>query len=188
VHRAGATSNRLIAALWPGPRPHGAANRLYTPVNRLRAALREAAGADVLVRAGDRYRLDDQHLDVDLWQLHAAVDRAATAIDPAERRRALHGVIDTYTGDLAADKDWSWLTPPREALRRHVLDAYVALAHDEPDPNTTLALLQDAVRIDPQNEDLQRRAQHTLTQVTDLGAALAARRKIVTERPTDTDD
>jgi len=160
VHRGGATSSQLIAALWPGPRPQGAANRLYTPVNRLRTALREAAGADVLVRAGDRYRLDDQHLDVDLWQLHAAVDRAATTIDPDRRRRALHAVIDAYTGDLATDRDWSWLAAPREATRRHVVDAYVALAADEPDPRTALALLQDAVRVDPVNADLQRRAHH----------------------------
>jgi DNA-binding SARP family transcriptional activator len=159
VHRRGATSNQLIGALWPGPRPAHATNRLYTPVNKLRAALREATGADVLVRDGDRYRLDDQHIDVDLWRLRAAVDHAATAIDPAERHRALRAVIDGYTGELAADKEWSWLATPREATRRHVVDAYLALADDEPDPHTALALLQDAIRIDPANEDLQRRAQ-----------------------------
>jgi len=166
VHRRGATSNQLIAALWPGPRPAHATNRLYTPVNKLRAALREATGADVLVRDGDRYRLDDQHIDVDLWRLHAAVDHAATAIDTSERRRALRAVIDSYTGDLAEDKEWSWLAAPREAGRRHVVDAYLALADDEPDPQTALALLQDAIRIDPANEDLQRRAQQANNRMT----------------------
>jgi DNA-binding SARP family transcriptional activator len=166
VHRAGATSSQLIAVLWPGPRPQAAANRLYTPVNRLRTALREAAGADVLIRDSDRYRLDDQHLDVDLWRLHAAADRAATAIDPTEHRRALHMVINAYTADLAADKDWSWLASPREAARRQVIDAYAALADAEPDPHTALTLLQDAVRVDPLNTDLQRRARHAHSQVT----------------------
>ncbi len=160
VHRHGAVSNQLIAALWPGPRPEGAAERLYTPVSKLRAALRVAGGADVLVRDGDRYRLDERHLDVDLWRLHSAVDQAATAVDPAERRRALRAVVDAYTGDLAAGKDWAWLAAPREATRRHVVDAYAALAGDEPDPRAALALLQDAVRVDPVNADLQRQARH----------------------------
>jgi DNA-binding SARP family transcriptional activator len=163
VHRRGAVSNQLIAALWPGPRPDGAAERLYTPISKLRATLRAAAGADVLIRDGDRYRLDERHIEADLWRLHTAIDRAATAVDPAERRRALRAVVDAYTGDLAAGKDWAWLATPREATRRHVVDAYVALASDEPDPHAALALLQDAVRVDPVNADLHRRAQHAHT-------------------------
>jgi DNA-binding SARP family transcriptional activator len=165
VHPAGATSGQLIAALWPGPRPQQAGNRLYTPITKLRAALGEAAGAPVLVRDGDRYRLDLQHIDVDLWRLHAAVDRAATAIDPDERHAALHAVVDAYTGELAAGKDWPWLAVPREATRRHVIDAYVALADIAPDPATVLAFLQTAVRIDPVNQQLQRRAHQTRAQL-----------------------
>jgi len=164
VHRRGAVSNQLIAALWPGPRPEGAAERLYTPVSKLRATLRAAAGTDVLIRDGDRYRLDERHIDVDLWRLHTAVDQAATTVDPAERRHALRAVVDAYTGDLAAGRDWAWLAAPREATRRHVVDAYMALAGDEPDPHAALALLQDAVRVDPVNADLQRQAQHAHTQ------------------------
>jgi DNA-binding SARP family transcriptional activator len=165
VHRHGAVGNQLIAALWPGPRPERAAERLYTPVSKLRTALRGAAGTDVLIRDGDRYRLDQRHIDVDLWRLHTAADRAATAVDPAERRRALRAVVDAYTGDLAAGKDWAWLAAPREATRRHVVDAYVALAADDPDPHAALALLQDAVRVDPVNADLQRLAHQAHTRV-----------------------
>jgi len=159
VHPAGATSNQLIAALWPGPRPHAAAGRLYTPVSELRLALQEAAGGDVLVRVGDRYRLDERHIDVDLWRLRSAVDAAAAAVHPPDRTHALRAIVDGYTGELAAGRQWPWLAAPRETIRRHVIDACVTLAGDEPDPHTALALLQEALRVDPVNEELHRRTQ-----------------------------
>jgi len=162
VHRAGATSNQLIAALWPGPRPHAAAGRLYTPVSELRLTLQEAAGADVLVRVGDRYHLDEQHIDVDLWRLQAAV-AAAAAVDRGGRADHLRSIIDGYTGELAAGRHWPWLAAPREAIRRQVIDAYVTLAAAEPDPPTALALLHDALRVDPVNDELRRLAHETRT-------------------------
>jgi DNA-binding SARP family transcriptional activator len=159
VHRAGATSNQLIAALWPGPRPHAAAGRLYTPVSELRITLQEAAGADVLVRVGDRYLLDARHIDVDLWRLQAAVNAAAAAAaDPGGRADALRRVVAGYTGELAAGGRWPWLAAPREAIRRQVIDACVALAAAEPDPRASVALLDDALRVDPVNDELRRLA------------------------------
>ncbi|MGC9668502.1 hypothetical protein ACNTMW_18345 [Planosporangium sp. 12N6] len=157
VRRDGATSGELAGALWPGLRPHAATGRLYTPISDLRTALRETAGADVIVRDGGHYRLDDRYVDVDLWRLHAAVEDAATALDPAARQRALRTVADAYTGELAAGQHWPWLAMYREAVRRHVIDAYVALATAEPDPDLAAAFLQGALRTDPFNEDLQRR-------------------------------
>ncbi len=158
VRRAGATSNELIAALWPGPRPQAAAGRLYTPVSELRAAVRQAAGADVVVRDGDRYRLDEQLIEVDVWRLQAAIAAAAAATDPQARAHALRTVIDTYTGELAAGRTWPWVAVPRETLRRRVIDAYVTLAADQADPHTAVALLEGAVDVDPVNDDLRDRA------------------------------
>jgi DNA-binding SARP family transcriptional activator len=171
AHRDGATTGQLAAALWPELRPHVAANRLYTPISSLRTALKKAAGTHVLVRDGERYRLDNRHIDVDLWRLHAAVDAAATALDLPDRRRALHAIADTYTGDLAADQHWPWLAVPREAARRHAVDAYAMLAAIQTDPQSAVALLQNAIRIDPYNEELHRRAMRSYAAAGDSPAA-----------------
>jgi DNA-binding SARP family transcriptional activator len=182
VHPTGASTARLGAALWPRIRPDTAAGSVYTAVRSLRNAL--PAGVDVIVRDGERYRLDARHVDVDLWRLHEAVNNAATALDPHARRRALRAVVDGYTGELASDQPWPWLAAHREGVRRHVVDAQAALAAAHPDPHAALAMLQDAIRIDPLNEELHRRAmrgyaaagnptavRHLLTRLTDQLAA-----------------
>jgi DNA-binding SARP family transcriptional activator len=98
------------------------------------------------------------HVDVDIWHLTAAAHHAATTVDPAGHAAALHNVIKLYTGTVADGHNWLWLAPYRETIRRHVLDAYVGLADDEPNPTAALALIQEAIRIDPYNEDVYQRA------------------------------
>jgi DNA-binding SARP family transcriptional activator len=157
VHRDGATSQELAGAIWPQLRAHAAAGRTYTSVSELRRALRAATGgADVLVRSQERYRLDPDQVEVDLWALHDAVRHAATALLPDDRHTALRAVIGHYGGELAAGQRWPWLAGPREAVRRHVLDAYATLAAAQPQQAVTL--LQEALRIDPVNEALHRQA------------------------------
>jgi DNA-binding SARP family transcriptional activator len=156
VHPTGATAAELGAALWSGVRPDTAAGSVYTAVRAVRATL--PTGLHLITRDGDRYRLDERHVDVDLWRLHEAVDNAATALDPGQRRAELQTVVHRYTGELAAGQPWPWLAGHREAVRRHVVDAHAALAATEPDPHTALAILRDAIRVDPVNEELHRRA------------------------------
>jgi DNA-binding SARP family transcriptional activator len=110
------------------------------------------------VRTDDRYRLEPDIVDVDLWTLNAAIDQAATAVEPAEHDAALHHAISLYTGAIAEPHNWLWLAPYREATRRHLVDAYVALAETEAQPRQALALVQDAIRLEPYNEDLYQRA------------------------------
>lgn len=160
VHRDGATTNQLIAALWPGPRPAHAPHRLYTPLAALRTTLREATGADVLLHDEDRYRLNPHHLDVDLWRLHTAAHRVANACAPDQLHHALRSTTALYRGELAQGKTWPWLTIPRETTRRLAIDAYTTLADNEPDPAIRKTLLQSALRVDPANAELQHRAQH----------------------------
>src|SRR5207248_633766 len=150
VHRHGATSTEVAAALWPGVRPYPV-DRVYRAASALRSAVHHATGVHILTRVGDRYRLDPDRVQVDLWQLTAAADQAATAADPHTGTGALHTIIDTYTGDLAAGQPGAWLVPHREAARRHALDAYTTLAGLS-DPPTAAALLDRAVQVDPYNE------------------------------------
>ncbi len=161
VYPGGVGSAELAAAIWPGvrPRPVG---RLYTAASALRTAVARATGADILARAGDRYRLNPTVLRVDLWELTAAVDTAAAA-DPHARTAALHRVIDLYRGEVAAGHPWPWIAPLREAVRRRVIDAYTTLAGDgDADPPTAAGLLCDALAVDPVNEHLHRHAARAL--------------------------
>jgi DNA-binding SARP family transcriptional activator len=77
--------------------------------------------------------------------------------------------------------NWLWLASHREATRRHILDAYIALADTEPDPHAALALIQDAIRLDPYNEDVYQRAMHLYAR---LGSPDGVRRTLrtLTER------
>ncbi|MGQ5263333.1 BTAD domain-containing putative transcriptional regulator [Micromonospora sp. ZYX-F-536] len=160
VHSGGANSRDLTTAIWPGLPAHTVTARLYTTLSDLRKAVAAVSDVPLIEHAGDRYRLRRDHIEVDLWRFHAAVEHAATAV--TARPAAWQTVINAYTGNLAAEHDWPWLNPPREALRRHVIDAYTALAATQPDPRRALSLLQDAIRVDPYNEDLHRRAIHAL--------------------------
>jgi len=158
VEPDGATSDQLMAVLWPETRPHLSRGRFHTTMSELRQTLTEAAGTEAITRTNEWYHLDPAHVDADLWHLRTAAHRAATTVDPADHAAALHEVIKLHTGPVADGHNWLWLAPYRETIRRHVLDAYVGLAEAEPNPTAALALIQEAIRLDPYNEDVYQRA------------------------------
>ncbi len=168
VHPDGATGRDLIETIWPGLPAHRVSGRLYTTLSDLRKAIRDAGGETAVEQVDDRYRLNPE-LDVDLWRLRHAVGQAATTL--TGRSRAWQTVIDRYGGLLADGHTWPWLDPHRENVRRHVIDAHVALADAHTDPRQALTLLQDAIRVDPYNENLHQRAAHLLTVLGDHDTA-----------------
>jgi DNA-binding SARP family transcriptional activator len=174
THPHGADTPQLTDAIWPGLPRHSLPGRLYTTLSDLRGSIRTACGLDVIDHTDDRYHLNPTLIDVDLWQLHTAVHHAATAV--THTTTAWQAIIDAYPGDLAAGRRWPWLDPLRERTRRHVIDAYVALADTEPDPHRALTLLQAATRIDPYNTDLHTRVTHTLTTLGDHDTATKTRK------------
>jgi DNA-binding SARP family transcriptional activator len=136
-----------------------------------------AAGTVVLRQQPDpadptrvRHQLNPDVIEVDLWRLQDAVVAAGTAIDPPTRLRALRGVVDASGGELADGYGYDWLHPFREAARRRVLDAYVALAEAEPDHAIALGLLQDAIRQSPHTEPLYQAAMRRHAAAGDLDA------------------
>ncbi|PSK62943.1 hypothetical protein B0E53_05140 [Micromonospora sp. MH33] len=168
IHRDGASRRQLVEAIWPGLPAHKLTGRLYTTLSDLRGTLRSASGSPVIDHADDRYRLNPTYLDTDLWRLQNAARHAATEV--TDRATAWQAVIDAYTGDLAAGYTWPWLEPPREATRRHAIDAYTALAALQSDPRRALTLLQGGIRVDPYNEDLHLRAMKALAALGDQQA------------------
>ncbi|TWJ25138.1 hypothetical protein JD76_05301 [Micromonospora endolithica] len=161
VHPDGATTGQLAEAIWPGLPAHRLTGRLYTTLSDLRTSIRAACGLTVIDHTDNRYRLHPAQLDSDLWRLRALAVHASTAVtNPAA---AWQAVVDAYTGDLAAGHPWPWLDPAREATRRHVLDAYAALAAADPDPRRALDLLHAGIRVDPYNQTLHQQAIGVLT-------------------------
>ncbi|MGI5525838.1 AfsR/SARP family transcriptional regulator [Micromonospora sp. CA-259024] len=169
AHPTGADTPQLTDAIWPGVPRRSLTGRLYTTLSELRTAIRDASGLHVIEHTDDRYRLNPAHLNVDLWQLQAAIHHAATAV--TNTTAAWQTVVDAYPADLAAGRTWPWLDPIRETTRRHVIDACAALADAEPDPQRGLAVLQAGLRIDPYNADLHARARSALTAHGDHEAA-----------------
>ncbi|MEU4660224.1 hypothetical protein AB0F83_00545 [Micromonospora chalcea] len=166
VHPDGATTTRLVQALWPGLPAHTVTGRLYTTLSDLRSTIRATSADQVVVHTEDRYHLDPRTY-VDLWRLQAAAHHSATTNAPGSWQAAM----DAYTGDLAAGHTWPWIDPPREAARRLVLDAHTNAAAAQTDPHERLRLLQAAIRIDPYNQQLHQLAADQLNALGDSAAA-----------------
>jgi DNA-binding SARP family transcriptional activator len=157
LHPGGVDSGELTAAVWPGVRPRPV-QRLYRAVSTLRTTIARGTGVQILIRTGDRYRLDHTQLHIDLADLQASIDTAAVTTDAHTGSNTLRRIIAIYTGEVAAGQPWPWITPIREAVRRHVIDAYTTLAAQAADPATAAALLDQALTVDPVNEALYRQA------------------------------
>jgi DNA-binding SARP family transcriptional activator len=181
LHPEGTTPAQVTEAMWPDVTRHAALGRFRTSVSALRTTLRTAAdGFDVVVREGERYRLHPGRVCVDLWHLHYLVELSVATTDPHTRRRARHDAVAAYVGELAAGWDRPWLTAPREAARRHVLDALAALADDTDDPEQALRYLMTAIGHDPINEELYRRAAAIHTAAGNPAGAQALRQALHT--------
>ncbi|WP_327007589.1 LysM peptidoglycan-binding domain-containing protein [Dactylosporangium sp. NBC_01737] len=189
VHDTPVHYESILDDLLPDAPANKAVHRLHTYVSNLRHVLRHAGGAGTyIIRTGQRYLLNRDAFDVDLWQLRAAIQQAELADDPAERIAARQHAVQTYRGHLADGVDYEWVEPHREAARRHAVDAALALADalaDEPD--RVLRILDAAIGHSPYTEvlyqaamranaalgrpDTVRALRHTLTrQLADLDA------------------
>jgi DNA-binding SARP family transcriptional activator len=157
LHPHGATSGQLCEAIWPQLRRHAATGRFYTTISELRGILRTATGGhEVINHTGDRYLLDPALVETDVARLQAAQRTAVTAPTAGEREQALRQMVDQYSGELAAGHRWPWLTTLREAIHRHIIDAYLRLAGEQ--PHQAAQLLHQATRVDPINEQLHAQA------------------------------
>jgi DNA-binding SARP family transcriptional activator len=190
AHPDGATGRQLTEAIWPGLPPATITGRLYTTLAALRGETRNAVGGDdPIIHSHGRYLLNPQVVTCDLWHLHHAIAQASAALSTSQQHTAYRAVIAAHRGELAAGHDWPWLHPLREALTAHVLTAYSTLAAASP-PAEAIALLSDAMTVDPYNDAVHRLAFQHLNDAGDHAAATALHdayaRRLATVRLTPT--
>lgn len=178
VHPEGVTRDQAIADLWPDESPGGVVARFNTAVNNVRAVLRNATGLEgpkYILHSAGRYRIDSDVLDVDLWELTAALAAAGPGTDDDARAEALFRVGDLYTGEFASALDGVWAQTQREHLRRTVGEALANLTRiiQEDDPERALAVLERAIEHDTFAEPLYR---HIMRLQARLGRPDAVRR------------
>jgi tetratricopeptide (TPR) repeat protein len=95
--------------------------------------------------------------NVDLWRFQAGLQQAAQSTDTRQQTELLRAVTENYPGAFAAEADYLWVNPVRDAIHRRALDAHVELARlwqqaDQLDP--ALATMERAIELDPYAEDL----------------------------------
>lgn len=172
LHRGGARREALAAALWPDAPAERPYNSLHATLSQMRRALAKASGGAVrglIVHSDGHYRLDPDLVDVDLWQLRDTL--TATRTPGPGRIDALRRIPSLYDADLAPDMDADWLTGPREALRRDVLDAIATLVQlDGDDPRQVLTWLEHSRTLDPYNEALYRDIMRTQARLAQHGS------------------
>jgi DNA-binding SARP family transcriptional activator len=154
MHGGAARVEAILEDLLPDAPARKAPYRLHTYVYSLRKTLRRCgAPATCLEHPPGRYALNPAAVEVDLWQMRAALAAADAAADPATRVETLRAAVAAYRGPLAEGCDYEWVEPYREAVRRQALDAHLALADAlAGDPAEALAVLTAAMARDPHAE------------------------------------
>jgi two-component SAPR family response regulator len=155
----------MAAAIHPNVDPDSGVNRVRTDLNAIRSLLREATGVEgrgkfiVYDSASSRYRIDPDLIEVDLWRMLAAIDRANKATDDEACLAALREAVDCYGGDFGEGQDWPWAIDYATTYRHQLLSAYARIAEilEADHPDQAVAALEGAIDYDPVNEELYQR-------------------------------
>lgn len=180
VHR-----EELTQALWPGHGTRAAGHRLQTAVSALRGLLDDLApsdGASIVARDGPRYGLRlGPSCSVDVHDFRVAIDRARSARRAGDRGAhlaALQHAVECYVDDLLPeDGPAEWVVEPREDLRLQAAGAACTLAVElaVANPRAAVTVADDALRIDPYNDEAWRLLISLHTDLGDVALAQRAR-------------
>lgn len=160
VHPHGAAKDQILEALWPEGDPKETQSYLWHSVSHLRARLGEtqSLAGRIVYKADDIYRLDMEHVWVDVLALDRAWQLADTRADP---ERYLRLACALCKGGFCEGRYYTWSTLFRERFSHLFLESARQLArHLEAvgDVDGALSILDRAIECDPYDEDLCRTA------------------------------
>ncbi|WP_304519587.1 BTAD domain-containing putative transcriptional regulator [Actinoplanes aureus] len=180
VHDGSATVEAILDDLLPDAPASKAPERLHTYVSDLRAVMRRIGGpATYLTHPHQRYSLNHDAIDIDLWRMRTAIREAHQATDPQQRIDALQRAVDCYRGPLADGAHYEWAEPYREAIRQQALDAHLALADAiTDDPAAQARTLEAAISHSPYSEQLYQQAMRARAALGHLDAIRTLRRAL----------
>jgi DNA-binding SARP family transcriptional activator len=169
----------LAEHLWPDAPPDRARRNLREYLYRARRCLAEAvpAWADLLVVEEEQIRLDlptDWWVDVDAFQARLAA--AQETSDPTRQIALLQEARGLYRGDLLGEIYDDWVEPRRTALRAAYLQAMEQLAgllHAAGEGHAAVQVLEEALAVDPLDEQVNRRLLEILHLQGERARALA---------------
>jgi two-component SAPR family response regulator len=181
VHGGRAGRDQILEDLLGDAPRKRAPHRLNTYVYNLRVNLKRAGGPATYVGPPDQgYPLNRDALDIDLWNMQAAIAEADTATDAQTRIDALRRAVACYTGPVAEGRDYPWIEPYREAVRRQAIDAHLALvaALTDNQPQEAVQVLHAAIGHDPYAEPLYQQAMRLHARLGDIDAIRDLRRTL----------
>lgn len=120
-----------------------------------------------------RYQPDPATIDVDLWQ--STPPHPPHPNDNHDPIETLTHAVTAYRERLTSEHDYTWAEPTRETLHRQALDARTRLAeehHCHDDTSGAVTVMENAINLDPYNEDLYQR---TIRYLSGLGCIDTAR-------------
>jgi DNA-binding SARP family transcriptional activator len=165
LHPGGATIETLLAALFPDDDPESAVVRLRRDIYNVRDVLRRAAqapDAKFISFGAQRYRLNPDLIDADVWTLERGFDELRSGSkSPDDRLDTLKRIINACGGQLLEQAPYEWIDVGlRENYVRRVVDAAQELSlslEDLGDIDGALAAAEKALAADRDAETLYRR-------------------------------
>jgi DNA-binding SARP family transcriptional activator len=130
-------------------------NSLHTAMSVIRKSLgnaTEGVARSLILHEDGCYRLNEEIVDVDVWQLRCDLEDATPSA--VEASAAADRLLAIYRDELSIDLRPIWLEAPREAMRRDVLDFLGRLAQNVQGPDRALELLERMRTLDPYNESI----------------------------------
>ncbi|MCA2178484.1 LysM peptidoglycan-binding domain-containing protein [Nonomuraea glycinis] len=114
LHPKGLDREEICEHLWPDLEETLAGYRFHAALKDLRIALRDASAPDdkkahFIERAGKTYRIEAQHIHIDLWTFHQALADARTATTEQAKLAALETAATLCRGPLTRGLKYDWL-------------------------------------------------------------------------------
>jgi DNA-binding SARP family transcriptional activator len=187
AHPEGRSMDEIVLTLDPATDDRPAArNRVRTDISALRTALRAATGLGRQFRfiiyddRTRRYAIEADLVDVDLWRMLTAIQAANRTDDEKQALAALRQAASRYGGEFAADLEQAWTIGYATTTRNQVVSAWARIAEitEADQPDQAVAALEQAIDIDPVNEELYQRLMRIHGRQGDADAVRATLRKL----------